>query len=945
MARHTIKFRQYVLVCAALVGFTRGSNSQNQYDSTYWAAQSELNAFANQAKLQAQQDQFDTLEKQLTLSDQRVGLAYSLPNYLKSFMLDAGSALALKQAASSNVGKSVGDELLARNFIRQGRPEEALAYLGSSEIAEKEARDPATHAALLRIRATAYLSIGNFVPAAGELEQAVKAFQALGNTKEEADSLVSLGWAYQSIGDFPRTFASYDQALKLYAKLGDQDGQARVRMAAGSLYNSLGKPTWALQQYQAAWRDASEKQRAWMLASNAEILMDYNESSRALAHYEAAMKLIAEGGDDSFEASIQAGMARAHMVNNNFLGASLDAESALSKMRNARNRAGEACVLAILGEIHLWQAIKGSEQRPTRTIDLSLFDDPISYHDDFMTRSNHEHSPWLTPEPDPVPQFKLALHDYSQALSIMREVGDRSGEIGVLTDTGTLYDAWGKHNEALSYYLRTLNKLEELQTSARLEEFRINLAEQASALYQRAAALELSFHHEELAFNLSERARARSLLDHLGSPRIVLAQHAPARVAAAEEALRDENIALRRRLAEEMTRPGSEFDQEKISSIQSRLAVIHKQYDDLIVQLKLTNPEYAAFLSISPLTIAELQAQLGLEVTVVSYYTTPLVSIAFVIRQHEFRAVRLLATEAQISAATATVLDFAGEQNSPSLTQLYKWLIAPIRSELKTPLLAIAPFGILHDLPFAALTADGKRYLNDDYTVFLLPSASAWAYVQARTKPATGGRALIMANDHVSGQSTLPHAYEEAEAVASLLGTAPRLGSDATGEVFKTTAGESEIVHLIGHISPDKESPGFSEVAIGGNSTDSGLQLNDILNLRLDKTTLVVLSGCQSNSGVRSRADNVSSLSSAFLYAGTPSVVASLWNVTDVATKELMIAFYTHLKDGMGKAEALRAAQQDVRRTRPNPYYWAGFVLTGDPGTTSAWGLMANSNK
>ena len=67
MARHTIKFRQYVLVCAALVGFTRGSNSQNQYDSTYWAAQSELNAFANQAKLQAQQDQFDTLEKQLTL--------------------------------------------------------------------------------------------------------------------------------------------------------------------------------------------------------------------------------------------------------------------------------------------------------------------------------------------------------------------------------------------------------------------------------------------------------------------------------------------------------------------------------------------------------------------------------------------------------------------------------------------------------------------------------------------------------------------------------------------------------------------------------------------------------------------------------------------------------------------------------------------------------------
>jgi CHAT domain-containing protein len=70
-----------------------------------------------------------------------------------------------------------------------------------------------------------------------------------------------------------------------------------------------------------------------------------------------------------------------------------------------------------------------------------------------------------------------------------------------------------------------------------------------------------------------------------------------------------------------------------------------------------------------------------------------------------------------------------------------------------------------------------------------------------------------------------------------------------------------------------------------------------------------------------------------------------LWNVNDAATKELMVAFYSHLKDGMGKAEALRAAQQDVRQNRPNPYYWAGFVLTGDPGSTASSALPARSNK
>jgi CHAT domain-containing protein len=69
------------------------------------------------------------------------------------------------------------------------------------------------------------------------------------------------------------------------------------------------------------------------------------------------------------------------------------------------------------------------------------------------------------------------------------------------------------------------------------------------------------------------------------------------------------------------------------------------------------------------------------------------------------------------------------------------------------------------------------------------------------------------------------------------------------------------------------------------------------------------------------------------MYAGSPSVLASLWSVDDDATQKLMIAFYTHLNDGLGKAEALRAAQIDIRQQYSHPYYWAGFVLTGDPGS------------
>jgi CHAT domain-containing protein len=95
---------------------------------------------------------------------------------------------------------------------------------------------------------------------------------------------------------------------------------------------------------------------------------------------------------------------------------------------------------------------------------------------------------------------------------------------------------------------------------------------------------------------------------------------------------------------------------------------------------------------------------------------------------------------------------------------------------------------------------------------------------------------------------------------------------------------------------------------------------------------LVVLSACQTNLGELSQGDEVIGLNRALIYAGTPTVVASLWQVDDEATSVLMQWLYTHLKEGMGKAEALRQAQIDVRKDFPHPYFWAAFVLMGDGG-------------
>ena len=119
------------------------------------------------------------------------------------------------------------------------------------------------------------------------------------------------------------------------------------------------------------------------------------------------------------------------------------------------------------------------------------------------------------------------------------------------------------------------------------------------------------------------------------------------------------------------------------------------------------------------------------------------------------------------------------------------------------------------------------------------------------------------------------------------------------------------------------------------------LQLSQIANLTLSKTNLVVLSGCESQQGQRSRGDDIKNLSRAFMFAGSPSVIASLWSVDDEATERLMVAFYTRLKAGLSKAEALRAAENDIRKDYPNPYYWSGFILAGDPGNAGTFNLVA----
>jgi CHAT domain-containing protein len=284
-------------------------------------------------------------------------------------------------------------------------------------------------------------------------------------------------------------------------------------------------------------------------------------------------------------------------------------------------------------------------------------------------------------------------------------------------------------------------------------------------------------------------------------------------------------------------------------------------------------------------------------------------------------------------------------------------LVAPLTEYLPsassgqgtTPHLAIVPHDVLHYLPFAALT-DGQRYLMDDYVLTTLPSASVLPFIQENTgraladplvlgNPVTGDfDATASFATERDGLGSLPFAEKEAEAVAALYGVEPLLGQDAAEGAVRERGAGAGILHLAAHGHYNPVAPLSSLIALAPDDEyDGWLTVGEVYGLDLSSADLVVLSACQTNLGELSEGDELVGLTRAFIFAGTPSVVASLWSVEDEATALLMERFYTHLRDGMGKAEALRQAQLEVREEHPNPYYWAGFVLSGDPGEMSGY--------
>lgn len=293
---------------------------------------------------------------------------------------------------------------------------------------------------------------------------------------------------------------------------------------------------------------------------------------------------------------------------------------------------------------------------------------------------------------------------------------------------------------------------------------------------------------------------------------------------------------------------------------------------------------------------------------------------------------------------------------------LYEKLFRPLEAHLSgARRLLIVPDGALNYLPFETLISEEREdetarsgYLLERFAVSYAPSASALAALRRINRTAEEVAGFVAFGDpayanapaavwDASRQSPiqLPWTRTEVNGIASLFAPAERrvyLGAKAAEKNATTeTLGRARYVHFAAHGLIDERYPARSGIALSAAddaTADGVLQMREIMRLRL-RADLVTLSACRTGLGQLLDGEGLVGLTRAFLYAGADSVMVSLWGVNDSGTAALMKSFYEHLRQGQPKDEALRRAKlallNGTRRAWRHPYFWASFVLVGEP--------------
>ena len=546
-----------------------------------------------------------------------------------------------------------------------------------------------------------------------------------------------------------------------------------------------------------------------------------------------------------------------------------------------------------------------------------------------------------------------------------------------------LWDIYKKSGERRT--LEALSNSSELIV-ALLEKVRINISEDGSRLIlgdkYRSSYVNAIYNFNllykktddpkylEKAFEYSEKSKVASLLT---STRELKATqlNIPVNVGEFEKKLQNDISLFNALIAEETTKekPDSLF----IDKWKENLLVATRSRDSLIVVFEKLYPVYYAIkYDTHVAAFNDIPRIMGRNGNYINYVLSDTLLYTFVANRKQQK---LLVTRVDSSFFT-DLRKFRGLLSMPLSTdnatdkfkeyqtigyRLYKTLVDPIRSFLISDKLFISPDNILSYLPFETLPTSNDSissnnykdisYLMNSYDISYTYSATFLA--DAMKKEIAGTNKLIAFApdypDQIDIQSVLmarqagmgvlhdlPYARLEAKYVAELTGGKLYENSAARESVYKSESGKYDIIHLAMHTLLNDKDPMLSTLIFSkltDSIQDGYLKMYEIYGIPL-KAKMVVLSSCNTGTGLMFSGEGILSLARGFIFSGSQSVVMSMWEIEDKSGTEIVELFYRNLLKGYTKSVALKRARTaflaDADRLRSHPYFWSALVVYGN---------------
>ncbi|TXE12752.1 CHAT domain-containing protein [Seonamhaeicola algicola] len=265
-------------------------------------------------------------------------------------------------------------------------------------------------------------------------------------------------------------------------------------------------------------------------------------------------------------------------------------------------------------------------------------------------------------------------------------------------------------------------------------------------------------------------------------------------------------------------------------------------------------------------------------------------------------------------------------ENKPLAENLWQ-LLKPTNSNAYTSLIVL-PDGVLNNFPFETLVDEGEYLVNNKVVSY----ASHLVFLEQASKSTTLKKVVVCAPNYSKG-NTLNGAKYEKEMLSNMFPNAFIDIKKLTKNELFDKAKQASILHLAMHVKINEVNSELSYFMFDEANTVNNLHLEELYAYKL-QANLAFLGACNTGVSLNNGVNGAASIQRAFFMAGVPSVISSFWNVPDDATKKIVSNFYSNLKKGQTKAEALQKAKisylkgvEDADLSKP--YYWAGFVLSG----------------